>query len=175
LVSIDPAAGHELAAFAERSVGQFFSLTRSHVYSELERLCRLGLVRATEVEQTRFPTKRVYDVTSEGLEALDRWLDDAELTPERQRNMFLVRVFFGDRMSEERLSGLFDAYENAIRERRDRYADIVERLADHPQSAFPRATAMFGLAHAQASLEWMSQVRPLLLGAREQCSALSPT
>jgi hypothetical protein len=32
---------------AKRSIGQFFSLTRSHVCSELERLCRLGLLDVT--------------------------------------------------------------------------------------------------------------------------------
>ena len=165
LVSVRPTAGHELAAFAERSVGQFFSLTRSHLYSELDRLCRLGLLDVTEVEQERFPTKRVYEITEAGVELLGAWLEGTELRPERQRNVFLVRVFFGDRMSSERLEELLDSYEQVTRERRDRLAETVERLADRPHSRFRRATAMFGLSQAQASLDWIDQVRPLLLGA----------
>ncbi len=163
LVSVRPTTGHDLAAFAERSIGQFFSLTRSHVYSELDRLCGRGLLDVTEVDQERFPTKRVYEITDAGADVLAAWLEDAVLAPERQRNLFLVRVFFGDRMSGERLEELLDGYERASRERRDRFADVVERLADRPQSAFRRATAMFGLAQAQARLDWVEQVRPLLL------------
>ncbi len=166
LVSVRPTTGHDLAAFAERSIGQFFSLTRSHVYSELERLCRLGLLDVTEVEQERFPTKRVYEVTEEGVDVLEAWLDDSELPPERQRNLFLVRLFFGDRMPSATVEELLDSYEQATRERRDRLAGVVDRLADRPQSAFRRATAMFGVAQAQARLDWIDQVRPLLLGER---------
>lgn len=165
LVSIRPTTGHDLASFAERSVGQFFPLTRSHVYSELEQLCRLGLLDVTEVPQERFPTKRVYEITAQGDAALADWLDDPLLAPERARNMFLVRIFFGDRMSSERLTELLNAYGEATRVRRERYAALGERLADRPQSAFRRATAMYGEAQARASLDWLEQVRPLLLRA----------
>jgi DNA-binding PadR family transcriptional regulator len=120
----------------------------------------------TEVEQERFPTKRVYEITPQGLEVLEGWLDDAEVPPERQRNMFLVQVFFGDRMSDERLEELLARYQVRTRQRRERLADVVERLADRPQSAFRRATAMYGVAQAQASLDWIDEVRPMLLAAR---------
>src|SRR6266496_3950405 len=93
LASMRPTTGHDLAAFAERSIGQFFPLTRSHVYSELDRLCRLGLLDAAEVHQSRYPTKRVYEITDAGTEALTAWLDNPLPPPERQRSMFLVRVF----------------------------------------------------------------------------------
>jgi len=166
LVSVRPSAGHDLVAFAQRSIGNFFPLTRSHVYSELDRLCRLGLLSATEVEQERFPTKRVYEITGEGTEVLAAWVDDTELPRERQRSLFLVRIFFGDRMSSARLEELLASYERAARARRDRFAEVSERLAERPQSTFRRATAMFGLAQAQAMLDWVAEVRPLLLGDR---------
>jgi DNA-binding PadR family transcriptional regulator len=166
LASVRPTTGHELAAFAERSIGQFFSLTRSHVYSELDRLCRRGLLEVTEVRQERLPTKRVYEITRDGLEVLTAWLDDPELPPDRYRSLFLVRVFFGDHLSCERLETLLDDYERAARARRDALAEIVDRLSGRAESAFRRATAMFGLAQAEASLDWIQQVRPLLLAAR---------
>lgn len=168
LVSVRPTTGHDLAAFAERSIGQFFSVTRSHIYSELERLCRLGLLGVTEVEQERFPSKRVYEITDGGAEVLATWLDDSELVPERRRSLFLVRLFFGDRMSSTRLEQLLDSYERAARERRDRFAEVADRLAGRPESVFRRATAMFGLSQAQATLDWIDQIRPLLL---ERCCA----
>jgi len=165
LVSLRPRAGHELARYAQASIGNFFALTRSHVYLELDRLGRLGLLEASEVVQERLPTKRVYEITARGEDVLSDWLEQAPLELERQRNLFLVRVFFGDRMAADRLGAILDEYEVAAAERRDRLTGVVERLADRPQAAFRRATAMFGVHREQAKIDWVAEVRPLLHAA----------
>jgi DNA-binding PadR family transcriptional regulator len=165
LVSLRPRAGHELARYAERSIGNFFALTRSQVYVELDRLRELGLLEATEVAQEHLPTKRVYEITAEGDVVLGEWLENAPLDPDRQRNLFLVRVFFGDRMSPARLEAILDEYEAQASARRDRLREVVDRLLDRPQAAFRRATALFGVRREQAKLDWIAEVRPLLLAA----------
>lgn len=159
LVSVRPAAGHELAGFSERSIGNFFPIARSQIYTELERLCGLGLLSVTEVPQERRPTKRVYELTEAGDEELQRWLDEASVDSQRSRNLFLVRVFFGDRVSRERLAALLDEYEATAQADHDRLAAMVDVLADRPESAYRRATAAYGLRHAQATLDWVADVR----------------
>ena len=164
LVSIRPMAGYDLVAYAERSIGNFFPLTRSHIYAELEHLGQLGLLEATETVQRDAPTKRVYQITLAGSNELQRWLDDTALTEERSRNLFLVRIFFGHRTSRERLAALLDEYEAAARTRIDLLAALVDRLAG-PESVFRRSTAMFGLRREQAKVDWVTDVRPILLAA----------
>jgi PadR family transcriptional regulator, regulatory protein AphA len=164
LVSIRPMSGYSLIGFADRSIGSFFPLTRSHIYTELDRLRGLGLLEATEAEQDNAPTKRVYQITPAGRDALQGWLDIAS-GEERSRNLFLVRIFFGDRTSPERMADLLDEFEAAARERRDRLAAIADRLADRPGSVFRRSTALFGLHREQANLDWLAEVRPMLLAA----------
>jgi PadR family transcriptional regulator, regulatory protein AphA len=168
LVAERPSSGYDLAAFAEGSIRQFFPLTRSHMYSELDRLSRLGLLRATEVEAERYATKRVYEITPQGLEVLRGWLDDPGLPPERQRSLFLVQVFFGDQVSPARIEELLDSYEQAARAWRDQLTELVDSLADRPESTFRRATAMYGVEQMEAKLRWLEQVRPLLLEAGNQ-------
>ncbi len=170
LVSVHPSAGHELAAFSERSIGNFFPIARSQIYSELERLCRVGLLSVTEVHQQRWPTKLVYEVTEGGAAELRRWLEEAPVEAERHRNLFLVRVFFGDHVSRERLDALLDEYEASARASRDTLAAVVDRLADRPPSSFRRATALFGMRHAQATLDWVADVRLIVRDARAQLS-----
>jgi PadR family transcriptional regulator AphA len=165
LVSVRPVAGHELAGFSERSIGNFFPIARSQIYSELERLCRLGLLSVTEVQQQRRPTKRVYELTEAGEKELRRWLDEGPVSPERTRNLFLVRVFFADRVSPERLVALLDEYETVARAKFETLAGVAERLADRPEAAFRRATAVYGMRHAQATLDWVSDMRAILRGA----------
>ena len=165
LVAIRPMTGYELTGFAERSIGNFFPLTRSHIYSELERLGRLGLLEATEIAQETAPTKRVHQVTPAGSDTLQRWLEGAMMSQGRSRNLFLVRIFFGDRTTPEHLTKLLDEFETAARFRRDQMAMIVEKLADRPASVFRRSTAIFGLRHEEANLEWVAEMRPMLLAA----------
>ena len=165
LVAERPTTGYDLDAFAEGSIGQFFPLTRSHLYSELDRLCRLGLLDVTEVEAERFATKRVYEINKRGREVLDAWLDETALPPERQRNLFLVRVFFGDRMSPTRIRSC------SMPTSRRRARGVISLRSwsttwpSVPSPTFRRATAMYGVAQMEARLRWIDQVRPLLLEA----------
>jgi DNA-binding PadR family transcriptional regulator len=165
LVSIRPMTGYELAAYAERSIANFFSLTRSHIYSELDRLGRLGLLDATEIEQDSAPTKRVYQITPAGGAELRHWLEDPVMKEERARSLFLVRIFFGDRSSPEQLTALLDDFESRAVIRRDRLAAVADKLADRPGSVFRRSTAMFGVRREQANLDWVADVRPMLLAS----------
>ena len=173
LVSIRPMTGYELAGYAERSIGNFFPLTRSHIYSELDRLDGLGLLEATEIAQENAPTKRVHEITPAGSDELHRWLEGTMMSEGRSRNLFLVRIFFGDRATPERLAALLDEFELAARFRRGQLASIVEKLADRPGSVFRRSTAMFGLRREQANLDWVADVRPMLLAAAA-AGALKP-
>lgn len=165
LVSIRPMTGYELVSYAERSIGNFFPLTRSHIYRELDRLGRLGLLDATEVAQETAPTKRVYEINQAGNDELRHWLEDAAMAEERTRNLFLVRIFFGHRTSPARIEALLSEYEATARRRRDWLAAVAKRLADRPGSVFRRSTAMYGVHQEQAKLAWVAEVRPMLLAA----------
>ena len=165
LVSIRPMTGYELTAYAERSIGNFFPLTRSHIYTELDRLGRLGLLEATEIAQEDAPTKRVYEITPSGHDELRRWLEDPQIKEDRVRSLFLVRIFFGDRLSTEQLTALLDDFESRAVIRRDRIAAIADKLADRPASVFRRSTALLGVRREQAMLDWVAEARPMLLAA----------
>ena len=165
LVSVRPMSGYELAAYAERSIGNFFPLTRSHIYSELDRLGRLALLEATEIAQENAPTKRVHEITRAGDDELRQWLEGTVLKQERSRNLFLAQVFFGHRLPPGHLAAMLDDFESAARFRRDQLAAVADKLADRPGSVFRRSTALFGLRREQANLDWVAEARPMLLAA----------
>lgn len=165
LVSIRPMSGYDLAAYAERSIGNFFPLTRSHIYSGLVRLGRLGLLEATEIAQENAPAKRVYEITRAGSQELRHWLEGTAVTEERSRNLFLVRVFFADRLPPGHVAAMLDEFESAARFRRDQLAAVADKLAGRPGSVFRRSTALFGLRREQANLDWVAEVRPILPSA----------
>jgi len=107
----------------------------------------------------------VYTITPAGSAALARWLEGTLESEGRSRNLFLVRIFFGHRTTPGRLAELLDQFEAAARFRHDQLAMMAEKLADRPGSAFRRSTAVFGLRHEAASLQWVTEMRPVLLAA----------
>ena len=106
-----------------------------------------------------------YEITPAGSDGLRHWLEGTMATEGRSRNQFLVRIFFGDRTTPERLAALLDEFETAARFRLDQLAAMAEKLADRSGSVFRRSTVLFGLRHERANLDWVAEVRPILLAA----------
>jgi PadR family transcriptional regulator, regulatory protein AphA len=162
LLAMGPMSGYDLDGFVSRSIANFWPIEKSQIYRELTRLEALGFLEATEVAQQGAPDKRVYALTGAGERALDDWLAESTYQQERVRNAFLVKLFFGWRMPPDRLGALVEQYRVDALAERDRLRGIVDRLADAPGAAFGRATASFGLRHAESTLQWCDEMRAAL-------------
>ncbi|MEX0873784.1 MAG: PadR family transcriptional regulator [Actinomycetota bacterium] len=158
MISLAPMSGYELALRVDRTIANFWQISKSQVYGELSRLEELGLVLGTDVEQSRRPDKRTYEVTASGSEALDEWLVGPGHGSRRLRSGLLLKVFFAHRMTQERFSELLVGYRAEAEAERDHLAPIVESLAGSSDAYFTRATALYGLRQAEASLAWIGEV-----------------
>jgi DNA-binding PadR family transcriptional regulator len=166
LLARQPAAGYELGARAASSIAHFWPLTRTHIYTELERLEALGYATSTRVAQQRLPDKRVYATTAAGRNALDAWLNDPDPGAYRPRHPMLIKLYFAARVRPERVTALLACYRAEAAARRERFAAI---LAEHDaamtgpdelavERRFQRATALFGLRRAEADLAWLDEL-----------------
>ena len=98
--------GWDLAATAETAIGNFWSLTRSHVYLELATMAEAGLVDA----QPAGPRdRRPYRLTDAGREAFAAWID-REPGPENIRFPLLLTIEFGRHLEPERLAAFVHAH-----------------------------------------------------------------
>lgn len=162
LLASGPMSGYDLRGAVSRSIANFWPIEKSQVYRELTRLEDLGFLEAVEVAQQGAPDKRVYALTREGEQVLDDWLAGPAYQRERVRNAFLVKLFFAWRMPPDRLEALVEQYRVDALSESDRLQALLDRLADVPAAAFGRATARFGLRHAEATLEWCDETRAAL-------------
>jgi len=164
--SQQPSAGYELGARAATSIAHFWPLTRTHIYTEPERLKAFGFATASKVAQQRLPDKRVYAATPVGLRALDAWLNDPDPGAYRPRHPMLIKLYFAARARPQRVAVLLDRYRAEAAARRARFAAIVVEhdaaLAAAGQRAsarrFQRATALFGVRRAEADLAWLEEL-----------------
>lgn len=153
-----PASGYDLAAFADRSLGYFWPISRTLVYRELARLESLGWVGSEPVPQDRLPDKRVWSTTEDGRGALASWLAQPAVAGGADRNGFLVKFFFGARMSQEAMRTLLDDYRESLEATRADLAALIEHLARIPDARMGRLSARHGLLTAEARLGWIDEV-----------------
>ena len=155
LLSFGERSGYDLQRLARESVGYFWAPARSQIYAVLPRLVSAALAEPLDLVQGRGPAKRMYRLTTAGRDALERWLEDGPIGPEPDRNLLLLKVFFGDLMRPDRLR-------EQIRERRleaeqlkaelaEIDADVAERSS---KNKFPALTRRYGYEWADAVIRW---------------------
>lgn len=155
-----PMSGWDLAAVAETVIGDFWSLTRSQVYRELERMAADGLVEPGEPEARN---RRPFAITDAGREAFRRWLAD-EPGREQIRFPLLLTVAFGGNLSPERLQEFVARHREIHAARLARYEQqhAEAEAAGDAADAYVLATLEFGLIYERAVMAWFDGLPDLL-------------
>src|SRR6266849_1616073 len=92
LLAKEPGHGYELKVALEQTFGAAYAaLNVGQIYTTLSRLERDGLVRGSDVTQTRRPNKRVYELTAAGREELQAWVDQP-VEGSRLRDDFFTKL-----------------------------------------------------------------------------------
>jgi DNA-binding PadR family transcriptional regulator len=150
-----PMTGYELAATAERTIGDFWSLTQSQVYRELAWMAENGFVTAGERGARE---RRPYALTDAGRAEFARWIDRPPGS-ETIRHPLLLTVSFGRHLPPERLAAFLRQHREAHAERLRSYEAQAEAAAaaadDDP---FRAATLAFGIAYERAVMDWFAEL-----------------
>ena len=162
LLSIAAMSGYEAARAAQGSIAYFWPISKTHVYSELNRLEALGWARSDEVRQESLPDKRVYEITPAGERALDEWLVSEETPDAVYRIPMLIKMFIGHRISRDRMIEMLRAHREEAEAERRNLEEIVRSLESVDAAVFARATALYGLRAAEAIVRWTDEVQALL-------------
>ena len=168
LVDKSPASGYDLAALADRSLGYFWPLSRTLVYSSLARLNDLGWVDAVDVAQDRRPDKRVWSSTRAGRDALADWLLRPAEDVDNFRSGFLLKFMFGARMPRAALSSLLADYRESLLTTVTDLSATAQQLRDKPEARMGRLAALHGQRTAEARLAWLDEVGEELAVTSEQ-------
>lgn len=150
LLTKGPRSGYDVAKKADQSVGHVWSPARSQIYAVLPRLVRAGLATSRKVAQSGRPDKQVYRITTKGRDAVQEWLESSD----DRDDTFLLRVFFGDLMSNQALTRLVERRRQLARERLVEYREIERRGPD----PHPYLTLRWGFAYERALIRWADEV-----------------
>jgi DNA-binding PadR family transcriptional regulator len=162
-------SGYDLLRAFRQSAGVMWAPTKGHMYAVLPRLVDEGWATSREVVQRSRPTKQVYRITRSGRDALRRWLA-APTEPGRERDMLLVKIFFGDLGDPEAMLAHIRRRRSEAEELRRDVRALQRRVqaeADDGTSLFPALTRRYALGWAQFTLRWTAEAETAVARAAE--------
>jgi PadR family transcriptional regulator, regulatory protein AphA len=121
-----PVTPYDLKAAVGLGVAHFWPFPHSQIYSESERLARLGLL--AEERETTGRRRRHYRITPEGEKALAAWLAEPTSEIPQVRSLALLKLYFGQLTDPEDLAALARAQQAMHLERQEFLRGMLERL-----------------------------------------------
>jgi PadR family transcriptional regulator AphA len=153
LLSGGERSGYDLKKVAEAGIGYVWTGAKSQVYAVLPRLVEGGYATAKHVRQERLPDKQVYRISKRGEAAFLAWLEEP-VDYRSSRSPFLLKVFFGSKLSRDSLVLHVRRKREAAAEELAEYREIEERIKDDERSHLGYVTLRWGIAQARAWIRW---------------------
>lgn len=148
-------SGYDLRKWAANSLHFFYwSPSLSHIYTELRRLERLGLVSQRIEPRGELRARRLYRITPTGLEALRTWVRTSPVESTVLKHSVALRVWLGH------LIGL-----DAVHELVGEHLAATEALIGDIRRAHDTAPAETTNPYAMAILEWAQEMQAAEIAA----------
>lgn len=162
LLSYRDSTGYDLTKEFNDSLNNFWHAQSAQIYRELDRMEQKGWVESRSVVQNKRPNKRLYSITKEGREALNKWLLEGALEFDHPHETFLMRVFFGAKTPEVTLS-LLKACRDVCLSAAQTYPEQIQTVIDRYAAEIPdgeknrvywQMTLDFGIMQTNVIAEW---------------------
>jgi PadR family transcriptional regulator, regulatory protein AphA len=145
------ATPYDLKQMASRTVGEFWTLPHSQLYSEPARLARAGYL--TEQQEPHGRRRKLYALTPRGQQSLTDWLQTLAPEPYMLRDPALLKLFFGADPHQ-----LAEVQVETHRQKLAEYEAIREQLTDAAPIG-PRLALELGIRHERETVAfWAEQV-----------------
>jgi|SRR5579864_1364619 len=147
LVRSGAATSYEMKQQVAKSVGNFWNFPHSQLYAEPARLVELGLLVEKQEEGGRH--RRMYALTDAGGHALAEWLRQPTAEPTQVRDVGLLKLFFGQELTDDEIVALARAQEETHRARLAVYEEIELRIGHAHRAETLRAGLLFERTFAE--------------------------
>jgi DNA-binding PadR family transcriptional regulator len=116
LLSYTPLTGYDIKKLMQDSSFMYWSGNNNQIYKALVEMDKDGFVQSEVVAQANAPAKKVYTLTSDGLDELMGWLASKPEAPD-SKNPFLVQFAWAGQLGSDEMMDLLDQYEQTVKER----------------------------------------------------------
>jgi PadR family transcriptional regulator, regulatory protein AphA len=139
--------GYDIKQMVDKATRHFWAVSYGQLYPELRRLEQQGLVRGRP-EPTGGRSRKVYELTDAGTQALRAWLAADEEPLYEVRDEGLLKLFFSEAQPENQIEIV-----RAIRERMEGKLAQLEALGT-PTKTGPGLTLSLGIEITKSYIDW---------------------
>ena len=161
LLDSKPMHGYEMfQQFEDGTLGEIVHLEMSQMYAFLKKLERLEYIEAQLEPQGARPPRKVYHLTALGRDVFRQWLTEPVERPREIRILFLIKLYFVQRITPEQTPNLVKQQVLACRK-------FLEHLESRrPGDAESRDEAFFDhvvlrsrIHQTRALLDWLHELQ----------------
>ena len=152
--------GYEIKTIFQQSLNYFWTAQTSQIYRELQSLEKVGWVTSTHVTQKGKPDKKVFSITKDGKEELQRWLREDSQSSVLRIPLLMQTFFRGECSYEENLAFFRQIADNASsfpggRELAVSTVDAyAAQMGDPEKALFWKFTIEYGKMHDEMLKAW---------------------
>ena len=151
-LQMGPMTGWDLDAWVRISIGNFWNITRSQIYRELQALASSGLVELGEVGPRR---RAPYAITDRGREAFLAWLE-IDPGPDVMRSPFLLKFFFAPLLPEETLRRFIGIVRPRHEEALAYYRNLLPAIVRSDPA--PAHVVRLAIIYQEGMLNWLDAI-----------------
>lgn len=159
-LSHGPKSGYDISRLFERSAMFFWNESYGQIYPTLKKLKDRGLVTMQRDERDVGPDRKVYTLTEEGRDELDRWLRQPS-SPHSVRDEYLLKLYFGDKrrptVALANLEKLVAELEETMSGLEKDRAQLDEMEISQTEHAFRDLSLQWSEQYHDTKLKWCKQ------------------
>ena len=163
LLAEEPLHGYEVKNRFEALLGGTWEVNIGQVYTTLQRLERDGLVRPLGRRGDR--GKLLYELSASGREALDAWLAEPDLGPQRLHEEIYVKLLLAARLANGDLGTLLARQKRAYLQLLRDLNQLEDRAKRDGRNDLARLVRG-ALLHTEADIKWIDELSERSVGGR---------
>ncbi len=165
-LNYQPMTGYELENFINVSTGNFWHARLSQIYMTLKQLEQKELVTSVIEPQESRPDRRVYTITTSGIDDLHHWLAQPLLELEPEKETLLLKLFFARPNGKQSILTQLRIQMELHRQQLDKYEHYthpqkIDLVHENPEliedSLLWERTLRFGVMYEQMYVEWLQE------------------
>jgi DNA-binding PadR family transcriptional regulator len=156
VAEIGPCTPYDLKRAVAKSIAYFWDFPHSQLYVEPGRLAGLGLL--DEVQEDHGRRRRLFSITDAGRAALREWLEAPSSTQTETRDLGLLKLYFADLTTPERVRTMAQEQIALHKERLAEYDAISASMARYERLHLHQVPIRMGYLFEEAFITFWSSI-----------------
>jgi DNA-binding PadR family transcriptional regulator len=130
-IALGKAHGYKLIPFLQENLFGVCSLGKSQIYALLARLESEGLVYHENEQHGNFPSRKVFDLTPDGIKTFEAWSLEPVHHIREFRMVFFIKLFFAGQRSARDKSELLKAQLKVCEAKEQRLTELMRSASNN--------------------------------------------